>query len=267
MGLRSLYIDLDRTLLGRGGSLFHDGDGRFSSEGARAVERCLAQDIEIVIVTGRALERVRDLALLFGQTSFVFEAGAGVVVDEEKHWETGAVPRRPGVSVHRQIADRGVPELLVSHFCGDLHHPERLNAGRRVTHVLRGVVDLGHANALLAAHGHDDLQLIDNGRREDGRHVYHLAPAGTGKAAGVRRHRELRGYCPSECIAVGDSREDIGIASEVGTFWLVANALWVDPSLAACADARPNVRIAEAAFGAGVHEAVMATLDAAIAAA
>src|SRR3954453_23112298 len=116
MGLRCLYIDLDRTLLGRGGSLYHDGDGRFHTRGARAIERCAREDVEIVIVTGRALERVRDHALLFGQTSFVFEAGAGIMLDEKKHWQTGTLAFRPGVSVHEQIAARGVPELLVGHF-------------------------------------------------------------------------------------------------------------------------------------------------------
>ena len=36
----------------------------------------------------------------------------------------------------------------------------------------------------------------------------------------------------------------------------VANALAIDPSLAACARERGHVRIAEHAFGAGVEEAV-----------
>jgi hydroxymethylpyrimidine pyrophosphatase-like HAD family hydrolase len=263
MGLRCLYIDLDRTLLGSGGSLFHDGDGRFDTRGAQAIERCLAENVEVVIVTGRSLERVRDHALLFGQTSFVFEAGAGLVLDEEKHWQTGDVVRWPGATVHEQIAERGVPELLVRHFGGDLEYPERLNRGRRVTHVLRGVIDAAEAREVLDAHGHRDLQLIDNGRREDDRHVYHLAPTGVGKGAGVRRHRELRGYLASECIAAGDSREDLSMAGEVGEFWLVANALWVDRSLEACARERGNIRFAENAFGAGVAEAVDAALAAA----
>src|SRR4051794_24125513 len=94
MGLRCLYIDLDRTLLGRGSSLYHDGDGRFDKRGPRAIERCVREGIEVVIVTGRALEQVRALSLLFGQTSFVFEAGAGIMLEEEKHWQTGALQRR-----------------------------------------------------------------------------------------------------------------------------------------------------------------------------
>ena len=33
-----------------------------------------------------------------------------------------------------------------------------------------------------------------------------------------------RGYAPEECIAVGDSGEDLGVAEVVGRFFLVANA-------------------------------------------
>ncbi len=63
-------------------------------------------------------------------------------------------------------------------------------------------------------------------------HAYHLIPAGASKARAVARHMQARGYCPEECIAVGDSREDMEAAAVVGTFWLVANALERDPTLA-----------------------------------
>ena len=33
-----------------------------------------------------------------------------------------------------------------------------------------------------------------------------------------------RGYAREECIAVGDSREDLDVAEVVGRFFLVANA-------------------------------------------
>jgi hypothetical protein len=57
---------------------------------------------------------------------------------------------------------------------------------------------------------------------------------------------------------VGDSREDLGVAPHVGTFWLVANAVERDPTLR---DALAvNVRIAEEGHGAGVYEAVVRTL-------
>jgi hydroxymethylpyrimidine pyrophosphatase-like HAD family hydrolase len=91
-------------------------------------------------------------------------------------------------------------------------------------------------------------------------HAYHLIPAVSSKGRAVARHMQSRGYSGSECIAVGDSREDLDAAGVVGAFWLVANALERDPSLAADAAGRPGVRIATAGYGAGVYEAVVTTL-------
>jgi phosphoserine phosphatase len=71
---------------------------------------------------------------------------------------------------------------------------------------------------------------------------------------------QARGLSPAECIAVGDSREDMEAATVVGTFWLVSNALERDPGLAADVAGRGGVRVAQAAYGAGVYEAVVTTL-------
>ena len=91
-------------------------------------------------------------------------------------------------------------------------------------------------------------------------HAYHLIPALASKARAVARHMQARGYRPGECIAVGDSREDMDAASVVGTFWLVANALDRDPMLSSEIAGRSGVRIADESYGAGVYEAVVTTL-------
>jgi phosphoglycolate phosphatase len=85
-------------------------------------------------------------------------------------------------------------------------------------------------------------------------------PAGASKAAAVAFHRRARGYERAETIAVGDSREDLATAEHVRTFWLVANALERDPTMRGALGAHENVRICEAAHGAGVYEAVTSTL-------
>ena len=41
MSVRCLELDLDSTLLGKAGSLLHDGEGAVSIEGVRAVQACL----------------------------------------------------------------------------------------------------------------------------------------------------------------------------------------------------------------------------------
>src|SRR5947209_16118931 len=98
--MRCLYVDLDGTLLGRGGSLFHDGEGRPSLLGARAIEACLRADVEVVLMSGRRRTQVGDLARLLAQPAYVFEAGAGLVVDGEETWLTGDYDPHPDLTTH-----------------------------------------------------------------------------------------------------------------------------------------------------------------------
>jgi hypothetical protein len=46
----------------------------------------------------------------------------------------------------------------------------------------------------------------------------------------------------------------------VGNFWLVANAVTRDPTLAEEVAGRPGVRLASEPYGAGVYDAVVTTL-------
>jgi hydroxymethylpyrimidine pyrophosphatase-like HAD family hydrolase len=241
--VRCLYVDLDGTLLGRGGVLLRDGEGSFSLLGARALEACARADVEVVVVTGRRRDGLREVVRLLGVTSYVFEIGGGLVLDGEVQWLGGE-------GAYGSIAESGAPALLREHFDLEPHAP--WDAGREVSHLLRGDADVTAANALLARHGHDDLRLLDNGHS-----VYHLVPAGISKAAGVAAHMQARGYGSDECIAVGDSGEDVALAEHVGTFWLVANA---QPAAFDVARGLANVRRSEEGFGAGVYEAVLTTL-------
>ena len=72
---------------------------------------------------------------------------------------------------------------------------------------------------------------MDNGEIAPGRtHAYHLIPAEVSKARAVAAHMRARGYAREECIAVGDSREDLEVAEVVGRLFLVANAVAGDAS-------------------------------------
>ena len=67
--MRCLYLDLDGTLLGRGASLLHDGEGNVSLDGVRAVEACLRAEVEIVLMSGRRRAQVAEDARLLGQSA------------------------------------------------------------------------------------------------------------------------------------------------------------------------------------------------------
>ena len=266
MPLRCVYTDLDGTLLGRRGSLLRDAEGGFSLLQARALEACFRADVEVVIMSGRREPQVMSDARLIGQASYIYEAGCGVVIDGERTYLTGDwVPDDDGTPAERMLA-AGIPDLLFERFPGKLewHHP--WHAERRLSHLFRGDVDVAAANATLAGHGHEDLRFLDNGviaRRMEGvevAHAYHLVPGGASKAKAVGFHLRARDYAPEECIAVGDSVEDLDAAGAVGRFFVVANGPERDPAMREAIADYPNVTVTEGRMGDGFYEAVVSTL-------
>jgi hydroxymethylpyrimidine pyrophosphatase-like HAD family hydrolase len=260
VALRCVYTDLDGTLLGRGASLFRDGEGRFTLSPARALEACFRAGVEVVPVSGRRRDMLFEDARLLGLTSFVYEIGGGMVVDGENTLLTGDLRPDGDRTVHELIDDSGALRLLMERFAGRLEYHEPWHRGREVTHLLRGLVDVDEANALLDENGLGHLHLVDNGAISPKPslpdlpgppHAYHLLPRAASKAGGVAAHMRARGYAREECIGVGDSDEDVGIADVVGRFYLVANA---------AARGRPGVERTEASHGEGFYEAVIRTL-------
>jgi phosphoglycolate phosphatase len=256
--MRCLYVDLDGTLLGRGGSLLHDHDGAFTLIGVRALEACARAGAEVVLYSGRRKAQVLEDARLIGSTAYIFEVGCGLVIDDEEEYLTDELV--PGeTTIHDQITEAGAPALLLDRYAGRLEYHDPWHVDREVSHLFRGEVDAFEADELMREHGMANLRLVDNGvinRRSptmpdvERPHAYHLIPAGASKARAVARHMRARGY----------AREDMEAAEAVGEFWLVANAIERDPSLREAVAARDNVRVAEGRNGEGVYEAVVTTL-------
>jgi hydroxymethylpyrimidine pyrophosphatase-like HAD family hydrolase len=261
-----VYTDLDGTLLGRYGSLFRDAEGEFSMLQARALEACHRADVEVVIMSGRREAQVASDARLMGQTSYIYEAGCGVVIDGERTYLTGGWQPDGDATPARAMLEAGVPDLLFEAFPGKLEWHTPWHTDRHLSHLFRGEVDVAIANALLARHGHDDLRFLDNGaisRPMDGvevAHAYHLVPGGASKGKAVGWHLRTRGYEPGECIAVGDSIEDLESAESVGRFFVVANGPERDPALREELPRFANATVTEGRMGDGFYEAVVSTL-------
>ena len=254
MAIRCIYTDLDGTLLGKGASLFRTADGDFTLLAARALEASHRAGAEVVIKSGRRRAQVMEDARLLGQSSYIFEVGSGMVIDGELSFLTGELQPREGATVHAQVAETGAPELLLRRYDGRLEPHVPWHLDREVSHLYRGLVDAAEATELLAAEGHGGLRLVDNGEIAPSTHTYHLIPAGVSKAAAVATHMRARGYSQAECIAIGDSREDLDVAQVVGRLFLVANAVVGDTS------AFGNVERTEAAMSEGFYEAVIRAL-------
>jgi phosphoserine phosphatase len=69
-----------------------------------------------------------------------------------------------------------------------------------------------------------------------------------------------RGYDPADCIGIGDSLEDLEVASSVGRFYVVANGPARDPGLAEALSRYENATVTEASMGEGFYEAIVSTL-------
>jgi HAD superfamily hydrolase (TIGR01484 family) len=266
MALRCVYTDLDGTLLGAGASLFADYEGNFSMMQARALEACHRAGVEVVIMSGRRRVQVHEDARLIGQSSFIFEAGSAFSIDGEITVATGDFAHEDGLTLVEQVSERGVPDLLMSHFGDRLEYHEPWHLDREMSHLFRGDVDTAEANRLLEENGHEDLRLLDNGaiRRQmpgiEVTHVYHLVAKGASKATAVAAHSRARGYDREQTIAVGDSLEDLEVASSVGHFFMVANGPERDAGVRAALSAFPNASVTEGRAGDGFYEAVITSL-------
>jgi hydroxymethylpyrimidine pyrophosphatase-like HAD family hydrolase len=267
MALSCVYTDLDGTLLGRGSSLFRDAEGGFSLAQSRGLEACHRAGVEVVIMSGRRETQVHEAARLMGQNSYIYEAGCAFAIEGETTLLTGdLVPDEDG-TVYEKIEARGIPKMLFAHFDGRLEYHAPWHHGRVLSHLFRGKVDVAEANRLLEADGHDDLRLLDNGAIgrempavEGPTHAYHLVPKQVSKAGAVAAHARIRGYDPADCIAVGDSVEDLEVAAAVGRFFVVANGPENDPGLRAALSSWDNATVTEGSMGDGFYEAIVSTL-------
>jgi hydroxymethylpyrimidine pyrophosphatase-like HAD family hydrolase len=234
---------------------------------ARALEAAHRAGAEVVIKSGRREGSVMEDAKLIGSTSYICEVGCLVVIDGERTVLAGEVETDPGKSLAETMVDRGIPDQLFEHFDGRLEWHSPWHRQRELSLLFRGKVDVEEGNRLLAERGHGGIRLIDNGAIfapmegiEGPAHAYHLLPAAASKANAVAFHMRAREYAPEECIAIGDSVEDLAVADVVGRFFVPANGPERDPALAEAIGGRANVTVTEGRMGDGVYEAVISTL-------
>jgi HAD superfamily hydrolase (TIGR01484 family) len=267
VALRCVYTDLDGTLLGHHGSLFRDSEGEFSMLPARALEACHRAGVEVVIKSGRREAQVLEDARLSGSTAYIDEVGCGIVIDGEKTLLVGDASADESKTLAETIVDSGVADLLFDHFDGRIEWHRPWHKERQLSLLFRGKIDVEEANRLLAESGHGELRVIDNGaifRSMEGiegpAHAYHLLPQAASKAAAVGFHMRARGYEPEECIAIGDSVEDLAVAQVVGRFFVPANGPERDPELREAIARYPNITVTEGRMGEGVYEGIVSTL-------
>jgi len=199
----------------------------------------------VVLVSGRSRQRLEAVARTLGAAGVLPEMGA----------TDAGYATEPGETVHDAITRTGIPDALLASEPGLAPHPLAV-AGREGSHVFLGRVGPGAAGLVRTLSG-GALRLADNGHTGPGdAHIIHLLPAAASKAVAVARDIAARGADPAECLAVGDSRQDLDIGRVLGTIAIVANGAAADPEVAAAAP-----WVTKDAYTAGVLEAVEAWLS------
>lgn len=263
--LKVVYTDVDGTMVGPGGCLFRSSDGTLTLEPARTLFDALKNGIDVVMISGRNRQQMREDARLLGLNNFISELGAEIVYGQgDKVVSVAADFPSGGTSVYETISLWGVPEALFARYKGRLeyHAPWALEP-RSYTHLLRGMIDPDEATAWLHSNGFPDLKIIDSGKvgrrgglKLDDVHAYHIAPNSVDKGEAVAVDRKERDISKDECVGIGDARSDLSLAAHVGAFFLVKNGVDDDPSLLKAALAYDNVFVTDETRGLGWTEAM-----------
>jgi hypothetical protein len=263
---RTIYTDLDGTLLGRGGSLFHTAAGDFTLAGAEALKLCRDRGVELCFCSGRSARLLREDARLLGVGKYIAEAGCVLIRDHGATIINNCHPfgEQKGKNVFEEISETGAPAHLLGHFGESLTYHEPWCFDHSYSHLMRGQIDTAEADELLIAFGQGDLRLVDNGVIEDRGygmpvdelHAYHLVPQQSGKGSAIRLDLELSGISRHEAIACGDSAQDLEMAREVQTLYLMANAAQNHSDLSQMLEDHDNVVLVQASMVEGFSEAV-----------
>jgi hydroxymethylpyrimidine pyrophosphatase-like HAD family hydrolase len=255
-----LFSDVDGTLVGRGGSLLADLDGRPTLAAAEALVAAHRAGLEVILVSGRTAAQLRETGRLLGTRDAVAELGTVLVRGREVELLWGEAPRDLGESPAEALERSGALAAVLEGFAGRIEPHTPWHLGRRGTFLLRGQADPAEADALLAGRA----RLLDNGRLRGAyphlgpgpTHAYHLVPAGVSKAGTAAAYLARRGLDPARAAAIGDSPADLQLADVVGAMFLVANGAW-----AADGDPGTQVIVTPSPAGQGWAEAVTALLE------
>ena len=239
-GLKVIYTDMDGTLLNDVGCMIKDVNGKFFLGCLELFEKIYEKKLDVVLVSGRSRQQLRYNAQLIGAKNFIAELGCELVHNEgEKVYVTFDKS-----SYNYEITRGGrdlvkIIELFKAEFPGKIESKLEWSMARNHNALFFGEIDLEKANRLLDKNGYGGLSLVDNGFSKlaklklDVKHlrIYNLVPKGVDKAVAMKMDRQIRGLKLENCIGLGDSIEDLKMAREVHSFFLMKDAIERDSGI------------------------------------
>jgi Cof subfamily protein (haloacid dehalogenase superfamily) len=234
LSIRLIASDLDGTLLRTGGSL---------SEHSRAVlQQVQASGVQLVLVTGRPVRLVRELAQSLGLTGMVICGNGAVLYDPRQDEIVEHFPLTAEVT--REVIvrlRRGFPEvafaiesgLEVAREAAYVRHSKKLGQGQLDVADALELCAQG-ASKLIALHPGmppDEFLLQAQALISELCHVTHagapfieISATGVTKAWALARHCQQHGIPASDVLAFGDMPNDLPMLEWAAHSVAVANA-------------------------------------------
>jgi HAD superfamily hydrolase (TIGR01484 family) len=232
--LKVIYTDLDGTLFNDQGCIIKDCEGNFYFEVVKLFERIAKKNWDIVLVSGRNKLQLRNNSMLVGVKNYITELGSELVhnlgekvyvtFDNEKYNYEITKCGKDLVNIVR-ILKEAFPNKIDSNL--DWSIDRTFNA------LFFGDVDLEKANRILKDAGYEGLVLVDNGFSKlvklnldvENMRIYNLMPRGVDKSSAIKLDKKLRNFKDENCVALGDSIEDLKMAPVVKYFFLMRDAI------------------------------------------
>ncbi len=232
--LKVIYSDLDGTLLNDRGCLIKDHKNDYYFDTVRFLPLAAEKNWDIVLTSGRNKFQMRYNAQMIGLKNYIAELGAELVYNlgEEVYVTFDSKKKKYDLTYGGKDLIK-IIELFKKNFPDKIESNIDWSRYRSYNALFFGEINLDEANRLLENEGYKGLVMADNGILSlvdldlniEKLHGYNLMPFGVNKASGIKLDKKIRNFDTRNCIALGDSLEDLKMADEVEYFFLMQNAL------------------------------------------
>jgi len=258
--LKVIYTDLDGTLFNDRGCIIQDKKGHYYLEAVKLLPAISKKKWDVMLVSGRNKYQLRFNAQMIGLKNYISELGSELVYNlGEKVYTTFDHKKIKYDFTYKGRDLIKIIELFKTYFPNKIESKIEWSMYRSYNVLFFGDVDLVEANGLLKSMGYRDLVMVDNGYSllEDldldikRLHIYNLMPLGVDKAKGIKLDKKIRNLNTDNCIALGDSLEDLKMAGEVKYFFLMENAFEKREAIMTALGKHDNIFVTEGAMNKG----------------
>ena len=263
--IKAIYTDCDGTLFNDKGSIINDAEGRYFFGAVRCLELLYQHNIDLVMISGRNRYQLKYNAQMLNLNNYIAELGAEVVHNRGREvFQTYDKKnfRHDFTSLGEDFDN--VVKLIKSSFPSKIDCRPEWNKNRNTNILFLGEIDVEKANKILDENGFGDSMIMNNGPTslyaaefpDCKTYFYNLMPKGVDKSKGVRKDREIRKFKKENCLALGDSAEDLKMADEVKFFFLMNNDIHEEDHVLEALPNYDNVFITEKKMNRGWEEVI-----------